>query len=114
FAPMIIGDVTRGMPLYDEETFGPVMSIIAAETDEEMVRLANDTPYGLGATVVSTDPARASRIASAVEAGMVFINDMVRSDARLPFGGVKHSGWGRELGPHGILEFVNVKTVVGA
>lgn len=112
FAPMILGDVTSSMPVYGEEVFGPVMAVIAADTEAEMIRIANDTRYGLGATVISADVQRAHRIAERLDAGVVFINDMVRSDARLPFGGCKDSGWGRELGALGIREFVNIKTVV--
>lgn len=114
FAPMVVSDVAPGMPMYDDEIFGPALAIIVVDSEEEMIRIANDTRYGLGATVVSTHEHRAHRIADALEAGVVFINDMVRSDVRFPFGGCKDSGWGRELGAHGIREFTNIKIVAAS
>lgn len=95
-----------------EEVFGPVACVVRSASDTDAVRLANDTPYGLGASIFTADMAVADRMASELECGSVFVNAFVRSDARLPFGGVKQSGYGRELGPHGLREFVNVRTVV--
>ncbi len=101
------------MPAYDEELFGPVASIIAVRDEEEAIRVANDTPFGLGAAVFTKDTARGEEIAAErLEAGACFVNAQVRSDPRLPFGGIKESGYGRELGSYGIREFVNIKTVV--
>lgn len=115
YAPTVLADVRPGMPAYDEEMFGPVACIVRAESEEEALRVANDTPYGLGAAVFTRDLDRGERIARAgVEAGMCFVNDFVKSDPRLPFGGVKASGIGRELSEFGLYEFVNVKTVVVA
>ncbi len=99
------------MPAFDEETFGPVAAISAAADEEEAVALANRSSFGLGASVWTGDAARGDRLAERLEAGCVFVNGMVKSDPRLPFGGIKNSGYGRELGRHGMLEFVNVKTV---
>jgi succinate-semialdehyde dehydrogenase/glutarate-semialdehyde dehydrogenase len=100
------------MPAYDEELFGPVAALIAAADEEEALRIANDTPFGLGASVWTADRARAEKLAARIEAGTVYVNGMVKSDPRLPFGGVKMSGFGRELSSYGIKEFVNIKTVV--
>jgi succinate-semialdehyde dehydrogenase/glutarate-semialdehyde dehydrogenase len=99
------------MPVYDDEVFGPVMPIIAVANDEEAVRIANTSQYGLGATIFTADTEEAKRIASQIESGAVFINHQVKSDPRLPFGGIKKSGYGRELSHYGIKEFVNIKTV---
>ena len=99
------------MPAYDEELFGPVAAIIEAKNEDDAVRIANDTIFGLGAAVFTKDAARGERIARALEAGSTFVNSAVASDPRLPFGGIKESGYGRELGVFGIREFVNVKTV---
>ena len=107
----IVTDVTPAMPVYSEETFGPVATVIGAADDEEAVRIANDSPYGLGSAVFSTDPARARAVAGRLEAGNCFVNTMVKSDPRLPFGGIKQSGYGRELSRYGIREFVNVKSM---
>jgi succinate-semialdehyde dehydrogenase/glutarate-semialdehyde dehydrogenase len=115
YPPTVLADVGPGMPAYAEETFGPVAAILPAKDDEEAVAIANDTPYGLGAAVFTSDPARGERIAHrALEAGSCFVNDFVRSNPRLPFGGVKDSGWGRELGAHGLREFVYAKAVTVA
>lgn len=112
YPPTILTDVGPGMPAYTEELFGPVAAVIRAKDESEAVAIANDTPYGLGATIFSTSVDRAEYIAEhRIEAGSCFVNTFVRSDPRLPFGGVKDSGYGRELGEHGILEFVNVKTL---
>jgi len=100
------------MPAYEEELFGPVAAIISAIDEEDAIRIANDTSFGLGAAVFSRNLKRAEKIASfRLEAGSCFVNTMVKSDSRLPFGGIKQSGFGRELGQYGIREFVNVKTV---
>lgn len=111
FAPVVLADVRPGMPAYDEETFGPIAAIIAVRNEAEAIRVANDTAFGLGAAVFTGDPARGERVAAELEAGSVFVNDFVRSDPRLPFGGVKQSGHGRELSRFGLREFVNVKTI---
>lgn len=109
----VLTGVRPGMPAYDEEMFGPVACIIRVDSEKEALRVANDTAYGLGAAVFTRDPERGERIArTGIDAGSCFVNDFVRSDPRLPFGGVKSSGFGRELSEFGILEFVNVKTVV--
>ena len=100
------------MPAYDEELFGPVAAIIPAQDEQDAARIANDTVFGLGAAVFTADTARGERIAATeLEAGACFVNTFVRSDPRLPFGGVKESGYGRELSHYGIKEFVNIKTV---
>lgn len=108
----ILIDVEKGMPAYEEELFGPVAAIIKAEDEADAIRIANDTIYGLGASIFSKDTERAERIAEEqLEAGCCFVNSMVKSDPRMPFGGIKDSGYGRELGLYGIREFVNSKTV---
>jgi succinate-semialdehyde dehydrogenase / glutarate-semialdehyde dehydrogenase len=115
YAPTVLSGVAPGNPVFDEETFGPVAAVVAARDVDEAVDLANATPYGLGASIWTADLALAERIAPRIDAGCVFVNGMVKSDPRLPFGGVKDSGYGRELSAAGIREFVNVKAVwVGA
>ena len=111
FEPTVLTDVRPGMPAYSEETFGPVASVIRVKDAEEALRVANDTDFGLGSSIWTADVERAKKLAERVEAGMVFINGMVASDARLPFGGVKRSGYGRELSEYGIKEFTNIQTV---
>jgi len=109
----VLSDVRPGQPAHDEEVFGPVAAIIAAKDEADAIRIANDSPFGLGGAVLSGDTARAERIAAEeIDAGMVFVNANVRSDPRLPFGGVKQSGYGREVADFGIREFCNIKTVV--
>jgi len=104
--------VRPGMPVFDEETFGPVAAIVPASDEAEAVRLANNTDFGLGAAVFTQDIARGEQIAAdKLEAGNCFVNSFVKSDPRLPFGGIKQSGYGRELSHYGIKEFVNIKTV---
>ncbi|MBI4135827.1 NAD-dependent succinate-semialdehyde dehydrogenase [Candidatus Uhrbacteria bacterium] len=112
YEPTVLADIKSGMPAYDEELFGPVASIIVANDADDAVRIANDSIYGLGAAIWTSDNAKAEKMAYQLECGAVFINDFVKSDPRLPFGGIKQSGYGRELGIYGIREFVNVKTVV--
>lgn len=108
----ILTNVLPGMTGYDEELFGPVASIISAKDENDAIRIANDSIFGLGSAIFTKDIAKGERIASTeLESGSSFINDRVQSDPRLPFGGVKTSGYGRELGGFGILEFVNIKTV---
>jgi succinate-semialdehyde dehydrogenase / glutarate-semialdehyde dehydrogenase len=114
YEPTVLVKVAPGMAAFDEETFGPVAALLEAGSDEEALELANHTSYGLGASLWSRDTAKAEFLARRIEAGSVFINGMVRSDPRLPFGGIKQSGYGRELGPFGLHEFVNIKTVVVA
>ena len=111
YPPTVLVDVPHDAPVAREEFFGPVAMIFTFKTEEEAVRLANDTDFGLGAAVWSKDPARANAVASQIEAGAVFINDFVRSDPRAPFGGVKGSGVGRELGALGARELTNAKLV---
>jgi succinate-semialdehyde dehydrogenase/glutarate-semialdehyde dehydrogenase len=112
YSPTVLSSVGPGMPAYDEELFGPVAALIEAQDEEDAIRIANDTHFGLGAAVFSRDRARAEQIAKhRLRAGSCFVNDFVRSDPRLPFGGIKHSGYGRELSVFGIQEFVNIKTV---
>ena len=112
YPPTVLTDVAPGMPAYDDELFGPVAAIIPVADEDEAIRVANDSPFGLGAAVFTRDRARGEEIAARrLEAGCCFVNAFVKSDPRLPFGGVKESGYGRELGAYGIKEFVNVKTV---
>lgn len=112
FAPTVLSDVTVDMPVMSEETFGPAAAIIAFEDDDEAVRLANLTPYGLGASVWSRDVSHALAVGSRITSGALFVNAVVASDPRLPFGGVKQSGYGRELGVAGALEFTNIRTIL--
>ncbi len=108
----VLTAVSKGMPAYDEELFGPVAAIIAVKDEGEAIATANDSSFGLGGAVITRDLARGERIAAEmIESGCVFVNDNVRSDPRLPFGGIKESGYGRELSAYGIKEFVNIKSV---
>jgi succinate-semialdehyde dehydrogenase/glutarate-semialdehyde dehydrogenase len=112
YPPTVLTDVTKGMSAYSEELFGPVASIIPVKNEREAIKVANDTSFGLGAAVFTRDTARGERIAvGELEAGACFVNTFVRSDPRLPFGGIKESGIGRELARNGLLEFQNVKTI---
>jgi succinate-semialdehyde dehydrogenase/glutarate-semialdehyde dehydrogenase len=111
FEPTVLTGVKPGMPVYNEETFGPVAAVIRVRDAEEALRVANDTDFGLGSSIWTSDVERGQMMAERVEAGLVFINGMVASDARLPFGGVKRSGYGRELSAAGIREFTNIQTV---
>ena len=112
YPPSVLVDVRPGMPAFDEELFGPVAAVVIARDEADAIRLANQTVFGLGAAVFTEDLARGERIArEELEAGSCFVNAFVKSDPRLPFGGIKESGYGRELGVFGIREFVNVKSV---
>jgi succinate-semialdehyde dehydrogenase/glutarate-semialdehyde dehydrogenase len=112
YPPTILTQVTKGMPAFDEELFGPVAAIITVQNEAEAISMANDSVFGLGAAVFTQNTERGEHIASTqLEAGSCFVNSLVKSDPRLPFGGIKQSGYGRELGIFGIHEFVNIKTV---
>ncbi|MFD0750366.1 NAD-dependent succinate-semialdehyde dehydrogenase [Mucilaginibacter calamicampi] len=112
YPPTVLSHVKKGMPAYDDELFGPVAAIISAKDEADAIRIANDSIFGLGGAVFTADNKRGERIAATrLEAGSCFVNGLVKSDPRLPFGGIKESGYGRELGMFGIHEFVNIKTV---
>jgi succinate-semialdehyde dehydrogenase/glutarate-semialdehyde dehydrogenase len=111
YQPSILDKVTASTCAYREELFGPVAAIIRAANEGDALRIANETPFGLGSSIWSKDVARAEQLAARIHAGCTFINGMVKSDPRLPFGGVKASGYGRELSKLGMHEFVNAKTV---
>jgi succinate-semialdehyde dehydrogenase / glutarate-semialdehyde dehydrogenase len=111
FKPALLLDVKRGMPAFDEETFGPMAAVIIANDETDAVRLANDSRYGLAASIWTKDIQKGIDMAKQLDSGGVFINALVKSDPRLPFGGIKKSGYGRELDRHGIIEFVNIKTI---
>jgi succinate-semialdehyde dehydrogenase/glutarate-semialdehyde dehydrogenase len=111
YPPTVLTAVEPGMAAFDEETFGPVAAVIRARDEADAIRLANLSRYGLGASLWTSDLNRAERLAARIEAGAVFVNGMVKSDPRLPFGGIKKSGYGRELSEYGIREFVNIKGV---
>jgi succinate-semialdehyde dehydrogenase/glutarate-semialdehyde dehydrogenase len=113
YEPTVLVNIPRNSPAYRDELFGPVASLFRAESLEEAVAIANDTSFGLAASAWTNDRAEAKRFSGTLEAGSVFINGMVVSDPRFPFGGIKHSGYGRELGSFGPREFVNIKTVRG-
>ncbi len=111
YTPTILDQVQPGMPAFDEELFGPVAAIIRVKNEKEAIKLANQTQFGLGASVWTQDTIRGESLARQISVGCTFVNGIVKSDPRLPFGGVKESGYGRELSYHGIREFVNIKTV---
>ncbi len=111
YPPTVLAGVDKGMPAFDEETFGPVAAVVRAKDEDDAVRLANDSPFGLGASLWTQDRGRAEHLAAQIEAGAIFVNGIVKSDPRLPFGGIKRSGYGRELSEYGIREFVNIKSV---
>jgi succinate-semialdehyde dehydrogenase/glutarate-semialdehyde dehydrogenase len=110
YAPTVLADVAPGQAAYDEEIFGPVATVIVADGDDDAVRIANDTRFGLGASVWTADPRRGIAVARRIRSGAVFVNAVVASDVRMPFGGTRASGYGRELAAAGIREFVNVRT----
>jgi acyl-CoA reductase-like NAD-dependent aldehyde dehydrogenase len=110
YQPTVVGNVSPGMPVFDEETFGPVAAVIVAKDDDDAVRLANATPFGLSVSVWSSRQDRAVAVAKRITSGAAFINAMTASDARVPFGGTKKSGYGRELAAAGVREFCNVRT----
>jgi succinate-semialdehyde dehydrogenase / glutarate-semialdehyde dehydrogenase len=114
YPPTVLLNVRPGMPAFDEEVFGPAAAVIRARDEADAIRLANASPYGLGASVWTEDRTRGRRIAAELDVGCVFVNALVRSDPRLPFGGVKRSGYGRELAEFGLREFVNIKSVAVA
>jgi succinate-semialdehyde dehydrogenase/glutarate-semialdehyde dehydrogenase len=107
----VLDTVGKGMAAFDEETFGPVAAVVRVKGEAEALAAANDTAYGLGASIWTADRARGERLAAEIEAGAVFVNGLVKSDPRLPFGGIKRSGFGRELSDYGMKEFTNIKTV---
>jgi succinate-semialdehyde dehydrogenase / glutarate-semialdehyde dehydrogenase len=111
YPPTVVAGVQPGTPLFDEETFGPVAAVVRARDEDDALELANATPYGLSSSLWTADVERARRLAGRIEAGGVFVNTMTASDPRVPFGGIKRSGWGRELGRWGIHEFVNAQSV---
>ncbi|KAF0153117.1 MAG: aldehyde dehydrogenase [Ignavibacteria bacterium] len=111
FEPTILANVLPNTPAYEEEIFGPVAVLIKAVDEDDAIRIANDSPFGLGASLWTSSIEKAKRLAAKIESGSVFVNGMVKSDPRLPFGGIKNSGYGRELSHYGIKEFVNIKTV---
>ena len=111
YQPSILDRVTSSTCAYHEELFGPVAIVIRAAGEEDALRIANETRFGLGSSIWSKDTARAEQLAAQLQAGCTFINGMVKSDPRLPFGGIKESGYGRELSHYGIKEFTNIKTV---
>jgi len=111
YQPTVLADVTENMPVFKEETFGPVAAVVRVRDADEAVRVANDSAYGLGANLWTRDLALGERLARRIESGSVFVNGMVASDPRLPFGGVKRSGYGRELSSYGIKEFLNIQAI---
>ncbi len=111
YPPTILKNITPDMRIASEETFGPVAPISIVDDESEAVRLANDIEFGLGASIWSTDLGKAERLSRMVESGIVSVNNVVISDPRIPFGGIKRSGFGRELSRYGMLEFVNIKSV---
>lgn len=111
YQPSILDHVKPGMPAYDEEMFGPVAAVIRVADEAEAIRIANDTDFGLGGSVWTQDDARGEAVARQLDCGCAFVNGLVKSDPRLPFGGIRSSGYGRELSKHGMHEFLNAKTI---
>jgi succinate-semialdehyde dehydrogenase/glutarate-semialdehyde dehydrogenase len=112
FQPALLVDVPYDSPAFREETFGPLAAVVRVASDDEAVRMANKTRYGLGASVWTRDVERGERLAQRINAGAVFVNALVKSSPQLPFGGIKKSGYGRELSHYGMKEFMNAKTIV--
>ena len=112
YQPTLLSGVSQSMPVFTEETFGPVMAVMQVSSSEEAIEVANNCFYGLGGSLWTEDIEKGIRIARQIESGAVFVNGMTKSDPRLPFGGIKRSGYGRELSHYGIKEFVNIKTIV--
>jgi succinate-semialdehyde dehydrogenase / glutarate-semialdehyde dehydrogenase len=111
YMPTILADVVKGVPVYEQETFGPVVAIISVKNEQEAIKVANDSDFGLGGSVWTEDLKRGESVARKINTGAVFVNGLTKSDPRLPFGGIKKSGYGRELSGYGIKEFVNIKTI---
>jgi succinate-semialdehyde dehydrogenase / glutarate-semialdehyde dehydrogenase len=111
YPPTILTNVTREMPVFSEETFGPVAAVIVVENEDEAISIANDSLFGLGAAIWTNNIGKGEKLAHEIEAGAIFINGLVKSDPRLPFGGIKNSGYGRELSDYGIKEFCNIKSI---
>jgi len=111
YPPTVLADVRQGMAVYSQETFGPVSAIIPVKDAEEAIAVANSSEFGLGGSVWARDILRGEAVARRIESGAVFVNGMTKSDPRLPFGGIKKSGYGRELSHYGIKEFVNIKSI---
>jgi succinate-semialdehyde dehydrogenase/glutarate-semialdehyde dehydrogenase/succinyl-CoA reductase len=111
YKPTIIGKVTPDMRVANEETFGPVAPITVVEDETEAIKIANNSEFGLGASIWTKNLDKADKLSRMVESGIVTVNNMVVSDPRVPFGGIKHSGFGRELSRYGMLEFVNIKSI---
>jgi succinate-semialdehyde dehydrogenase/glutarate-semialdehyde dehydrogenase len=111
FEPTVLCDIPKGSPALDDELFGPVASLFDVSSMADAIRIANDSKFGLGSCAWTTDEAEREMFINEIESGLAFVNGMVASDPRIPFGGVKYSGYGRELSYHGIREFTNIKTV---
>lgn len=111
YEPTVVSDVRPGMSLYHEETFGPVSAIIPVKDADEAIKVANDSKFGLGGSLWTNDLTQGEKLARQIESGAVFVNGMTISDPRLPFGGIKRSGYGRELSQFGIREFTNIKSI---
>jgi len=111
YPPTVLTNIKNKMPVYNQETFGPIAPLIKVKNDKEAIKIANDTIYGLGASIWTNDYDKARKILNKIRAGSIFINEIVKSDPRLPFGGIKKSGYGRELSHYGIKEFVNIQTI---
>jgi succinate-semialdehyde dehydrogenase/glutarate-semialdehyde dehydrogenase len=111
YLPTVLSGVRKGMPVYGQETFGPVLAIIRVHSTEEAIEAANDSDFGLGGSVWTKDRTRGEAVARKINTGAMFVNENTKSDPRLPFGGIKKSGYGRELSEYGIKEFVNIKTI---
>jgi len=111
FEPTLVENVTKDMPIFKEETFGPLLATMKFKTDEDAINLVNDSPYGLGVSLFTTNQGRIEKMIPQLDDGAVFVNSLVKSNPKLPFGGTKQSGYGRELAENGILEFANIKTI---